>query len=187
MSIGTSASGIPSEQLSYVSRAMKAAWAMNQQASKATPDMVRALVAASDVAAVVVSDMQKAGVGILAGCDGMVPGFCVHGELALMVRGGMSPLAALRTATINPARYLRREESLGTVVRSKIADLIVLDGSPLDDIGNVRSVRAVVRAGRLLKRPELNAMLAKAKSQPQRSARCTLSGFLVSITTRQAA
>jgi imidazolonepropionase-like amidohydrolase len=133
---------------SYVSPSLKAAWAMNQQASKATPEMVRALVAASDVAAVVVSDMHRAGVGILAGCDGMVPGFCVHDELALMVRGGMSPLAALQTATINPARYLRREESLGSVARGKIADLIVLDHNPLDDIGNVRSVRAVIRAGR---------------------------------------
>ena len=63
-----------------------------------------ALVAASDVAAVAVTDMHRAGVGILAGYDGMVPGFCVHDELALMVRGSMSPLAALQTETISPAR-----------------------------------------------------------------------------------
>ena len=49
--------------------------------------------------------MAKAGVGILAGCDTMIAGFCVHDELEAMVRGGMTPLAALQTATVNPARY----------------------------------------------------------------------------------
>ena len=96
--------------------------------------------------------MAKAGVGILAGCDTMIAGFCVHDELAVMVRGGMTPLAALRTATINPARYFGREQTLGTVAAGHRADLVLLDGNPLLDITNVGRVRAVVVAGRFLDR-----------------------------------
>ena len=68
-----------------------------------------------DVAAAVTKDMAKAGVGILAGCDTMIAGFCVHDELEAMVRGGMTPLAALQTATVNPARYFGLEQTAGTV------------------------------------------------------------------------
>jgi len=59
--------------------------------------------------------LANAGVGILAGCDALIAGFCVHDELAAMVSGGMTPLAALQTATINPARYLAREKTLGSI------------------------------------------------------------------------
>ena len=55
---------------------------------------------------VVTRDMAAAGVGILAGCDALIAGFCLHGELTTMVRAGMTPLAALQTATINPALAL---------------------------------------------------------------------------------
>ena len=59
--------------------------------------------------------MAKAGVGILAGCDTMIAGFCVHDELEAMVRGGMTPLAALQTATVNPARYFGLEQTAGSI------------------------------------------------------------------------
>jgi len=65
----------------------------------------------AEVGKVVTRDMARVGVGILAGCDAMIPGFCVHDELAAMVAGGTTPLAALQTATVNPARYLGRESS----------------------------------------------------------------------------
>jgi imidazolonepropionase-like amidohydrolase len=59
----------------------------------------------AEVGAIVTNDMANAGVGILAGCNTMIAGFCVYDELAALVRRGMTPLAALQTATINPARY----------------------------------------------------------------------------------
>ena len=128
------------------------------------------MVAASETAAMAVSDMQKAGVGILAGCDGMVAGFCLHDELTLMVKGGMSAGAALQTATINPARSLGLEKTLGSVDAGKRADLVLLDANPLDDIANVRRIHAVAIGGQLLDRPRLDATLATVKQQFRTSA-----------------
>jgi imidazolonepropionase-like amidohydrolase len=91
-------------------------------------------------------DMAQAGVGILAGCDMMIAGFCGHDELVMMVRGGMTPHAALQTATLNPARYLGVVQTLGSVAPGKRADLVLLDANPLADIASVRQIRAVVVA-----------------------------------------
>jgi len=107
--------------------------------------------------------MHQAGVGILAGCDGLVPGFCLHDELIFMVRGGLSPLAALQTATINPARYLGLERSLGSVQQGKSADLVLLEANPLQNIANVRRVSAVVLNGKLLTRAEFDAIVERTK------------------------
>ncbi len=74
----------------------------------------------------------------------------------------MSPLAALQTATINPARYLGALDSLGTVAEGKIADLVLLDANPLQDVRNVDRIRAVVANGRLLTRAALDSLLATA-------------------------
>jgi hypothetical protein len=107
--------------------------------------------------------MQRAGVGLLAGTDapypGCLPGFAVHDELALLVEAGLSPAEALRTATLNPARFFGWQAELGTVEKGKRADLVLLDGNPLDDINHVRKVRAVLVAGHLLDRAALDALL----------------------------
>ena len=159
--IGTPASTVSAEHLAYASKSLRSVWAGNQ--SVATPDAARFLKANAEIGAVVTTDMANAGVGILAGCDSMIAGFCVHDELAAMVRGGMSPLAALKTATINPARYFGREETLGSVAPGYSADLVLLDGNPITDITNVQRIRAVVAAGRLLDRTELDRLLNEAR------------------------
>jgi imidazolonepropionase-like amidohydrolase len=89
---------------------------------------------------------------------------------ALMVKGGMSAAAALQTATINPARSLGLEKTLGSVDAGKRADVVLLDGNPLDDIANVRRINAVVIGGQLLDRPRLDATLATVKQQFRTSA-----------------
>ena len=81
----------------------------NQSFFVKQPEVVGIMKNLAEVAKVVTRDMAAAGVGILTGCDTMIAGFCAHDELALMVAGGMTPHAALQTATINPARYLGRE------------------------------------------------------------------------------
>jgi imidazolonepropionase-like amidohydrolase len=162
LTIGTPASTVSAEQLSYASRSVRQMWAGNQGAF-ATPDLVRAFRAGAAVGAVVTRDMANAGVAILAGCDSMIAGFCVHDELAAMVRGGLTPLAALQTATLNPARYFSLQETLGRVAPGQRADLVLLDANPLTDISNVRRIRAVVVAGRLLDRKELDKMLARVR------------------------
>jgi cytosine/adenosine deaminase-related metal-dependent hydrolase len=155
------------DHLAYASPSVREFLAINRKMSNITSEAVRGMVAASETAAIVVNDMQKAGVAILAGCDGMVAGFCVHGELMLMVRGGMSPGLALQTATINPACYLGLERTFGSVEAGKRADLVLLDASPLDDVANVSRIHAVVLGGRLLDRQELDGMLTKVRSQFQ--------------------
>jgi imidazolonepropionase-like amidohydrolase len=160
--IGTPASSISAEQIAYAGKQLRGMWAGNQKLF-ATPEVIRMMKARAQVAAVVTSDMAKAGVGILAGCDALIAGFCVHDELSAMVRAGMTPVSALQTATINPARYLGREKTFGSIAPGKVADLVLLDANPLDEIGNVRRIHAVVVAGRPLDRRELDRMLAQVK------------------------
>ena len=161
--IGTPASRISSEHFAYANKAFRDLHAGNQGFFVKNPEIVRIFNQLADVAKVVTRDMVAAGVGILAGCDALIAGFCVHDEVATMVSAGMSPLAALQSATVNPARYLGMEQRLGTVAVGKRADLVLLDGNPLADITNMRRVRAVVLGGRLLDRPALDQLLAEAR------------------------
>jgi imidazolonepropionase-like amidohydrolase len=80
-----------------------------------------------------------------------------------MVEGGMTPSAALQTATINPAKFLHLDETRGTVTVGKRADLVLLDANPLTDISNVRRINAVVLGERLFRRVDLDKLLAQAR------------------------
>ena len=166
LSIGTPRSEVSAEQMAYAGKQIRAMWAGNQ--GLVNPDAINALRATAATSAVVVNDMVKAGVGVLAGCDSMIAGYCVHDELTAMVRGGMTPIAALQTATLNPARYFGIEQKAGTVARGRSADLVLLDANPIADIANVRRIRAVIVAGRLLDRHALDDTLAQARAAAAR-------------------
>jgi hypothetical protein len=86
------------------------------------------------------------------------PGFSLLQEIVLMVGGGLTPLQALQSATLNPAKLMKATDSLGTVAPGKLADLVLLDANPVADIRNVLKVRAVVANGRYFDRPILDAM-----------------------------
>jgi hypothetical protein len=107
--------------------------------------------------------MNRNNVGILAGTDTgdpfVLPGFALHDELELLVEAGLTPADALRTATINPARFFGHEATRGDVKRGHAADLVLLHGNPLIDIRNTRKISAVIRNGRLLDRKTLDRML----------------------------
>jgi imidazolonepropionase-like amidohydrolase len=115
----------------------------------------------------VVDLMQKNGVRLLAGTDALnpfaFPGFSLHDELQLMVQAGLSPLEALRTATINPAIFLGRTDQLGAIEAGKLADLVLLDANPLDGITNTTRIALVVADGRVFTRADLDGMLAQAE------------------------
>jgi tetratricopeptide (TPR) repeat protein len=115
----------------------------------------------------IIPAMQKAGVEFLAGTDVLnpfaFPGFSLHDELDLFVQSGFTPAEALRTATINPARFLHDEAANGSVAVGKNADLVLLDGNPIDNIRNTQRIAAVVVRGRYLDRAALDAMLATAE------------------------
>lgn len=116
----------------------------------------------------VVGMMNRAGVRLIAGTDTanpyVFPGFSLHDELALLVQAGLTPAEALRTATINPAKYFDMEKSLGTVEKGKIADLVLLDANPLTDINNTRKIVAVISDGRYLPKGALQKMLAEVEA-----------------------
>jgi imidazolonepropionase-like amidohydrolase len=115
-----------------------------------------------------VAEFQQAGIGILDGTDSpaflnVVSGFSLHDELALMVEGGLTPLAALQTATLNPARFLGKLDDLGTIEKGKFADLVILDADPLADIHNTTKIRAVIAQGKLLDRADLDRLMREAE------------------------
>ena len=126
----------------------------------------------------VVLMLKKAGVPFLAGTDTppavyVLPGFGLHEEMRRFVDAGFTPLEALQTATINPARFLGMEELQGTVEKGKYADLVLLDANPLIDIGNTQKIAAVIFNGRYFSRGELSKMLAmveeNSKKEPVRA------------------
>lgn len=110
--------------------------------------------------------LHEAGVVLLAGSDvgipAVVPGISLHEELVLLVEAGLTPLEALRTATLNPARVLGRSDSLGSIEAGKLADLVLLDADPLAAIANTQRIRAVVADGRLYRRADLDRLLSEA-------------------------
>jgi imidazolonepropionase-like amidohydrolase len=119
----------------------------------------------------IISIMHKAGVPILAGTDspmpGEYPGFALQDELQLLVQSGLTPMEALRAATIEPAKFLHIDKASGSVAVGKRADLVLLDADPTKDIRNARRIRAVVLAGRVLDRADLDVLLKPASKAPQ--------------------
>ena len=118
------------------------------------------------------NDLKRAGVKVLAGTDTphafVFPGFSLHQELELLVRSGFTPLEALRAATYNPAEYLGALDSLGTVGKGKVADLVLLDANPLSDIRNTRRISTVIANGRVFDRAQLNDLLHHVESTLKR-------------------
>jgi hypothetical protein len=103
--------------------------------------------------------LHRAGVPILAGTDTpepfVPPGFSLHQELEMLVESGLTPAAALQSATINNARALRQEEHLSAVEAGKLADLVLLTSDPLIDIRHTREIDVVIRSGLVCKPAEL--------------------------------
>ncbi len=111
----------------------------------------------------IVREMQAAGVKLLAGTDGRLFGFDLHDELQEMVKAGLTPMQALQAATRNAAEYFGLRDSMGTVEKGKLADLVLLESNPLDSIANTTRIRGVVVNGRYLDRAALNTMEAQMK------------------------
>lgn len=135
-------------------------WEMAQR-SQQDAEQRSAAVAMFERQLQVTADLHHAGINLMAGTDTFVPGFSLHDELALLVRAGLSEMEALQAATRNPARYLGLADSLGTIAEGKIADLVVLDGNPLDDIRHTRDIHALLLGGSLLDSATLAGLTRK--------------------------
>ena len=96
-----------------------------------------------------VGELHRAGIPVVAGTDQSVPGFSLHREIELYVKAGFTPLAALQSATIVPARAMKKEGDSGSLEVGKRGDIVILDANPLDDIANTRKIFRVVTNGRV--------------------------------------
>lgn len=110
----------------------------------------------------------RAGAPLLAGTDTpnpfVFPGFGLHDELALLVEGGVTPLGALQAATRNPALFLGIADKFGSVAPGKVADLVLLDADPLQDIHNTTKISEVFLSGKEFNRAALNELLKDAQT-----------------------
>lgn len=117
----------------------------------------------------IVRRLHAADVPFLAGTDtaagvDVLPGPSLHHELERFLAAGFTPLEALRTATINPAKFMGATADFGTVEQGKIADLVLLNANPLEDIRNTRKIEAVVTDGRYFSRAQLDEILSRIEA-----------------------
>ncbi|MBM4187590.1 MAG: amidohydrolase family protein [Gemmatimonadetes bacterium] len=116
---------------------------------------------------------REVGVRFVAGTDlanpHIFPGSSLHDELAIFVSVGFTPSEALRAATSEPARLLGMSERLGTIAAGKLADLVLLDADPLEDIENVRRVAVVVADGRVLDAVTRERIMAEALERARKA------------------
>ncbi len=107
--------------------------------------------------------LQRAGVAVNMGAHGQREGLGAHWEMWMFALGGMTPLEAIRTATINPARYLGLDRDLGSLEVGKLADLVVIRGDVTADIRKSDQISRVMQNGRLYELPSMNEVLPRQR------------------------
>lgn len=156
-------------RLRYMSPLLRRQWgpALNRYRrmwSSRREVMSAVLGVALDVQKDLVAAFDAAGVALMTSSDApltfVFPGWSLHRELELFVDCGLSPYAALRAATVTPAKFVGWQDRVGTIAIGREADLIVVDGDPLADVRNAARVQAVIVRGRLLDRAALDRGLA---------------------------
>jgi len=112
-----------------------------------------------------IRQLQKGGVGLLLGSDAPqifnVPGFSVHHELKYLVDAGLTPYEALKTGTVNVATYLGKSQNSGVIKQGYAADLVLLNGNPLKDITQTRSVEGVMIGTKWLPKDHISKELKR--------------------------
>lgn len=162
-------------RLKYVPWDFLDEWAELKNARVSMPQRMAEMKRAFPTFLKMIGAMHRAGVSFLAGTDTtqihVVPGFSLHDELALLVQAGLTPLEALQSATIAPARFMEREKDLGTIEPGKFADMVLLEANPLDDINHTKKIAAVVLDGRYFPKGALKELLASASRSAKKRRR----------------
>ncbi len=113
-------------------------------------------------------ECNKNGVGLLLGSDAPqvfnVPGFSTHQELQYLVDAGLTPYEALRTGTANVGRYLNRQD-MGTIKTGAVADLVLLNGNPLEDVKQTQNIEGVMVGKRWLTKSYIQGALKKLEKK----------------------
>lgn len=152
--------------LKYVDKTRVARWnaAAAEYNSKVSASSQATLQAYYQQQLRVVKLMQQAGVKILAGSDlgggWVIPGFSLHQEFRELAAAGLSPLQVLQATTLNGARFVGRETTIGTVETGRNADLVLLNGNPIADVANLHQIDAVFLRGKYYPRVALDKLLA---------------------------
>jgi imidazolonepropionase-like amidohydrolase/Tol biopolymer transport system component len=110
-----------------------------------------------------VKQIADGGTKVNLGAHGQIQGLGAHWELWMFVQGGMSPLQAIRNATINGASYLGMEKEIGSLETGKLADLVIMDANPLEDIRNSEKIKYVMINGRLYDSLSMNEIGGREK------------------------
>ena len=159
-------------RLKYVPVSVREQWNPAKLLKTTSPEELAELKVEAGRVVELVKAMHGAGVQFMAGSDGpdpyVFPGFSLHDELEWLVQSGFTPLQALQAATFNPALFLDKLDNYGVAERGHIADLVLLDANPLQDIHNTRKIFGVVLGGKYYSRDALDKMLEQVeKLAPQ--------------------
>ena len=157
---------VADERLQYVKASKKATW--NSLGAEASPEALERYELAQGLTLMAV----EAGVRLLPSTDTgapyRIPGFAAVDEIIEFVEAGVSPLEALRAGTIYPVISLRLEQALGSIEPGKLADMVLLEGDPLEDIENIKRIAAVVSDGRVFEEAERQALLENVRAAAAR-------------------
>ena len=152
-------------RLKYVPFSVRRQWELEQLRLQKSPEALELAKKQSARELELVDIMRRAGVQFMAGSDGpdpcVFPGFSLHAELEWLVKSGFSPTQALQSATFNPALFQAKLDKFGVVETGHMADLVLLEANPLEDIRNTRKIAAVVIDGKYYSRQDLDKMLAR--------------------------
>lgn len=136
-----------------------------QRALNASEEQTRDRKALQQFFGVLTKSLHDSGVGLLAGSDSgafnsyTYPGISLHKELEQLVKTGISPLEALKTSAYNGARFLKKDTDYGQLKANNIADIVILNGNPLDDISQTQNIRMVIKEGAVWEINNLNKQL----------------------------
>jgi imidazolonepropionase-like amidohydrolase len=116
----------------------------------------------------IIRKLHRAKVPFLAGTDtpagvDVIPGFSLHLELQRFVAAGFTPLEALQTAALNPAKYYNKLVDYGPVQKGRIADLVLLRANPLDNIANTRTISGVVADGHYMSQADIDQLRGRLR------------------------
>ena len=159
-------------RLRYATRAQREMWSApdNPFFLNRTPGRLETAMLHYDVANILVGQMRELGLQVMAGSDAdgapfQIPGFSLHDELHLLVDAGYTPMEALRSATVLPARFFGVMADYGPIGPGRIADLLLVDADPTSDIMNIHRIHAVVTNGRLFRRNDLDALFVAVEKE----------------------
>jgi imidazolonepropionase-like amidohydrolase/Tol biopolymer transport system component len=110
-------------------------------------------------------ELQRAGVPVNIGAHGQREGLAAHWEIWMLARGGMTPLEAIRSATLNGAKYLGMDKDIGSLEPGKLADLVIIDADVLKDIEKSDRVSQVMINGRMFDTETMNQTGATPKAR----------------------